>query len=210
MTHEHAYINGVTRMQHRGMKVVSFDFGHANLAMVCADIDETSYDVTVTHSSMTNLKHMRCHDGCMFEKRNRRTAHLTYHFVQSIAEHLEEADVVIGEAQPITGLTDVQECIFIWIMQAYSRGRPNYFRLINPSTMHRAFDFTANDKVARRVEVVDKTRHLMEDQVAWKRAKEKDHLGDACAYALYFAEFVVPEEQRAELAKGLFDKFRFI
>lgn len=174
------------------MRVASFDFGHTNLALVIADVDETSYDVTVQFTKMQDLKSLRCR-GCMFEKKDRRTAHLVYHYVESIHEQLLECDLVIGERQPIMGMVDVEQCMLIFILQKYGK----CMRLFNPGQMHKAFKMSS-DKVERRREIVTITESYLNNFREFRRAREKDHLGDALGFILYFAEHVLPGEQLEE------------
>lgn len=189
------------------MRIVSFDFGHTNLAMVCANVDETSYDVEVTFAKMTNLKHMFCNGkNCLFPKNDRRTAHLVHHFVESIDEHLKNADMVIGELQPIVGMVDVEQCMLIYIQQRYSNGNPHFMRLLSPNSMHKYFHMS-DDKAERRKEIVTITEYYLTGQRAFDIAVEKDHLGDACAYIIFFAENMLPDIQRRDITKNRFKSF---
>lgn len=189
------------------MRVVSFDFGHTNLAMVCANVDETSYDVEVTFAKMTNLKHMHCKGGdCMFQKKDRRTAHLVHHFVESIDEHLKNADIVLGELQPIMGMVDIEQCMLIYIQQRYSNGNKGFMRLLSPNSMHKYFHMS-DDKVERRKEIVDITEYYLTGQRAFDVAKQKDHLADACGFIILYAETILPEFLRQDMTKNKFGKF---
>lgn len=198
-----------SKSEDMSMKVVSFDFGHTNLAMVCAQVDETTYDVEVTYAKMTNLKHMYCSGkNCLFRRDDRRTAHLVHHFVESIDEHLRDADLVIGELQPIIGMVDVEQCMLIYIQQRYSNGNPNFMRLLSPNSMHKFFHMS-EDKVERRKEIVTITEYYLTGHRAFDVAEQKDHLGDACGFVLYFAENILPDLLRQDLSRNRFKDFAF-
>ena len=187
------------------MRVVSFDVGHTNMAMVVADVDDVTFEVTVLYTRMTNLKYLRCRDpDCMFERTDRRTGHLVMHYVDSIDEHLREADYVLCELQPIMGMVDVEQCLGIYIRQRYAAGRPRFMRTLAPNSMHRHFGMSG-DKVERRVEIVNITERYLAGNRAFDTATEKDHLGDACGYELFFVEALLPGELRTHP----FEKFKF-
>lgn len=187
------------------MRVVSFDFGYVNLATVIADIDETSYDVQVVDCFMTDLTNIVCNDkDCIYPKSSRRTAHLVHHFIEKIDRHLQEADLVLGELQPIMGLVDVEQLIYAHIQTKYAHKNKKFMRLISPNQMHRAFSMS-DCKIQRRIQVVENTEWYLESHQAFQNANEKDHLGDACAFVLYYAEYILP----GELRKNPFASFAY-
>lgn len=184
---------------------MSFDFGYINLATVIAEIDETSYDVDIVDCFMTDLTKIVCNDkDCVYPAASRRTAHLVHHFIENIDKYVQEADIVLGELQPIMGLVDVEQLIYAHIQTKYSNGNKKFMRLISPNTMHRAFKMSPCKK-QRRLEVVENTQYYLGDHLAFQKAIEKDHLSDACAFVLYFAEHILPEELR----KNPFAEFEY-
>jgi len=190
------------------MRVVSFDFGHTNLAMVCANVDEVSYDVDVTFAKMTNLKHIQCRGDCFFQKKDRRSAHLLHHFVESIDEHLKKADLVLGELQPIMGMTDIEQCMLIYIQQRYSNGNKKFMQLISPNTLHTYFKMSS-DKVTRRLEIVELMEYYLRGHRAYEIAKHKDHLSDACGFIILYAETILPDFLRRDMKINRFGNFAF-
>jgi hypothetical protein len=198
------------------MKVVSFDVGHTNLAMVVAmvDVDEELMEVDnieVVHAQMTNLATIKCDDkeNCMFSEGDNYHAHKVHHYIESIHNHLKDSDKVLIEKQPIcSGLTGVEQSLYIYIKQRYSNGVKNHVRFVQPVSIHAHFKMS-HQKVERRVEVVELTQKYLTNLPAFKRAKEKDHLGDSCIFVLYYIQVILPQELIRKRPNP-FDNFKYV
>jgi hypothetical protein len=182
------------------MKIVGIDVGYTNLALVVAqvDVDEETDElqaITVIHAAMTNLAHVQCScpDECIFNPREKTSAHKCHHWVENNHEHFKDSDVVVIEAQPLTGLTGVEQSIYIYLKQRYSKGRSSHVRMLSPNALHNHFSMSS-EKVERRKEIVEIARDYLEEAPAFKTAKEKDHLSDAFGFILFYCQTILPRE----------------
>lgn len=168
-------------------KIISFDIGHTNMAMVCATISGKTKSVRVTHANMFDLKHIRCDDPeCMFSREDCSAGHKTYHLVNKIKRHIEKSDYIITEQQPPLGLRDVEQSLLIHIRNQYIFKSPDHVRSINPRSMHAFFEMTHLNKAERSKRVVQLTKNYFKRSQSFRVMKSKPHLADACAYILYF------------------------
>lgn len=195
------------------MKIVSFDIGHTNLAMVVAnvEIDENTCEVLEiipTHTQMINLAHIQCNGDCVFSRNDNCAAHKCHHFVDSIHEHLVDSDLVLAERQPLCGLTGIEQSLYIYIKQRYSGNRKDHMRLISPNSVHAHFNMSS-EKTQRRIQVVEIVFHYLKNSSVFMGAKEKDHLADAFIFVLFYCQTNL---QRENVAKKVnpFDKLRYI
>jgi hypothetical protein len=179
----------------RPFRVIGIDIGWSNLAMVSADVDRGTFKVTVVDSCMTDLRCISCKDDdCIFMPNNRKAAHLVHHFVNQYEDMFEKADYVVIEAQPILSThKDVEQLLFLYILQRFGKGKRGFVRLLHPCTMHAHFNMTRGDKAQRRIEIVEITRVYLTGQPVFDKALVKDHLGDSCGYILLFAETTIPD-----------------
>lgn len=174
-------------------RIVGIDVGWVNLAMVCVDVDMDSYDplsvkekfdFTVVYANMTDLRHVPCRDeSCMFERSDKNGGHVVHHYVEAMHEWFSTADKIVIERQPVQSV--VEQLLLVYIKQRYSKGKREHVKLIAPQTMHAYFNMS-NEKVDRRIEVVEITREYLEELKVFKMAEYKDHLGDSLAFVLYY------------------------
>jgi hypothetical protein len=73
--------------------------------------------------------------------------------------------------------------------------------------MHAHFKMS-NEKVERRIQVVEITQRYLEDFKAFKLAKFKDHLGDSLAFVLYYINVQLEDYIRNQKPNP-FEKFKF-
>lgn len=170
-------------------RVIGIDVGWSNLAMVVVDVDTDSIkNFNVIYTNMTDLRKIKCSDPscCMFEKRDRKGGHLVHHYVEMHHEWFSTSDRVVIESQPIMSThKDVEQLILVYIKQRYSNGNKKHVSLVAPQSMHSHFNMS-NEKVIRRLQVVEITRQYLETSSSFINAEHKDHLGDAMAFVLYF------------------------
>lgn len=182
------------------MKIVSFDVGHTNLAMVVvhAEFDNltcTVEELEVVHAEMFDLAAIRCPhpEECIFMATDKCAAHKCHHLVDIIHPHLEGSDLVLAERQPLCGLTGIEQSLYIYIKQRYSGDRKTHMRLVSPNSVHAHFCMSS-EKVDRRLQVVEIAKDFLEECPAFIKAREKDHLADAFAFVLFFCQAVLPRE----------------
>lgn len=193
------------------MKIVSFDIGHTNLAMVVVnvEVDQNTCEVleiTPIHTLMTDLANIQCTGNCIFMKTDKSSSHKCHHFVESIHEHLVGSDLVLAERQPLCGLTGIEQSLYIYIKQRYSGGRPNHMRLISPNSVHAHFNMST-EKPTRRIQVVDIVYNYLKDCNAFIKVKDKDHLADAFIFVLFYCQTTLQKEMVSK-KKNPFDKWR--
>lgn len=190
-------------------RIIGIDPGFHHLGLTVIDVDRETLDMKVIHCSMMDLRKLRCKNpNCLYEKNDGSGGHRTLHYVEENAEWFKGADYVVMEQQPIMStLKDVEHVLLLLIKQQFSNGRRDYARQISPRTLHAHFNMSS-EKVERRVEVVELTKHLLGGHRAFDNAVEKDHISDSCAFALLFVHTVLPEIIRKSKPNP-FAKFSF-
>lgn len=176
-------------------RVIGIDIGFSNLALVVCDVDKDDYEITPVFSKMTDLRNTICRDkDCMFEKHDRKGAHLVHHYVQSMHEWFDTADQIVIEAQPITSThKDIEQLLVYLIKMWYSvpkRKPKDHVKLLAPRSMHAHFHMST-EKVERRIEIVEISRKYLEEQRAFLNATQKDHLSDAMGYILFYVQTIM-------------------
>lgn len=193
-------------------RVVGIDVGWSHLACVVCDINTEDHDIKTVHADMTDLRELSCNDNeCMFEKRDRKAGHLVHHYVEKMHEWFNTADKIVIEAQPITSThKDVEQLLIVYIKQRYSvpNGRPkDHVKLIAPQSMHNHFNMSY-DKATRRLQIVEITKRYLCELNSFIRANQKEHLGDAMGFVLYYVEVLLPGVLLS-MKPNPFDKFMF-
>lgn len=200
-------------MSDSSWRVIGIDVGYSNLAMVVCDVDREDFEITPVYAKMTDLRHIMCRDkDCMFEHNDRKAGHLVYHFVENMSEWFSSADQILIEAQPIcSSHKDVEQLLLVYIKQRYSvpQKKPrDHVKLLHPQTMHSHFSMSS-EKVERRIEIVDITRNYIEELAAFKKAEQRDHLGDAMGYVLLYVQTLMPQVMWS-MKPNRFEKFKFV
>lgn len=190
-------------------RVIGVDIGWSNLAMVVADVDRETREVNVVHAVMQDLRRIRCKDdACMFERSDKKEGHLVHHFVESQHEWLSTANKILIEHQPIcSSHKGVEQSLFIYCKQRYSNGNKSHVQLMSPNSMHAHFKMSC-EKVERRVEIVEISEPYLRDLMIFKRMKQKDHLGDAFGYILFYTQTRMEKEMWG-LTPNRFELFKF-
>ena len=178
-------------------RVIGIDVGYSNLALVVCDVDKEDYEITTVFSKMTDLRRIHCQDDdCMFERHDRKGAHLVHHFIKSMHGWFDSADQIVIEAQPITSThKDIEQLLVYLLKMWYSvpKNKPkNHVRLLAPRSMHAHFCMSG-EKETRRIQIVEITRKYLEHQPAFIKYKQKDHLGDAMGYILFYVQVIMPD-----------------
>ena len=115
------------------MIIIGIDVGYHNMAMVETLVNE-DYDVTVTNVyiiDLKNLPHRRVSvRNCCLNHSNE-IVDLMAHFIQEYGSILDNADKVLIERQPPTGLTQIETLLFYLYR--------NKTTLVSPNAMHSHF-----------------------------------------------------------------------
>lgn len=198
-------------------KIIGIDVGWSNLALVVVDVDLDSYDdmsatnkynFKVVFAKMVDLRKVQCHDRyCMFEKRDRKGAHLVHHYVEMLHGWFDASDKVIIESQPIVSThKDVEQLLLCYIKQRYSDGRKRHAVLMAPQTLHSYYSMSC-DKSVRRHEIVRIAGPYLETTQAFCCASDKDHLCDAMGFVLLFINTLLEQTTRVT---NIFSKYRLV
>lgn len=176
-------------------RVVGIDVGFSHLACAFADIDNETFEITPVYAHMQDLRNLTCKKPkeCPFEEKDRKGAHLVHHFVELLRPWFQKVDQVIIEAQPITSThKDIEQLLHVFLKQRFgARKGSSFVQLISPRSMHAYFKMSQS-KVERRVQVVEITSKLLHTLPAFRKAVQKDHLGDAMAYIMFYAQTILP------------------
>ena len=116
------------------MIIISIDVGYHNMAMVKIKTDDdfrlTVHDVHVIN--ITKIYHKKvCRRDCKLPHTSE-VADLMAHFIQEYGEILDEADMVLIERQPPTGLTQI-ETLLLYLYRSKTH-------LVSPNSMHCHFN----------------------------------------------------------------------
>ena len=115
------------------MIIIGIDVGYHNMAMVETQVDE-DYNVTVTNVhtiDLTNLPHRRVSVSNCYLHHSLEIADLMAHFIQEYGPILEQADKIVIERQPPTGLTQIETLLFYLYRDKTI--------LVSPNAMHSHF-----------------------------------------------------------------------
>jgi hypothetical protein len=169
------------------MKIVSFDPGFINMAMVVAEVDPPTQATTVLHCRMYDICEMRCPcDGiCGFTRNDNCAAHRVYHYLDAMDSLIVGADKILIENQPPCGIKGVEQSLYFMAKLRYSKGNANLVELVSPRAMH-AFFAMSQSKVERRVQIVDICGSYLKHLKEFNDAPEQDHLCDACGFIIYY------------------------
>ncbi len=116
------------------MKIISIDVGYHNMAMVEIKADEDmNLAVDAVHViNITKIPHKRvCRHECTIPHTSE-VADLMAHFIQEYEDILNEADLILIERQPPTGLTQI-ETLLLYLYRSKTR-------LVSPNSMHCHFN----------------------------------------------------------------------
>lgn len=198
--------------QQKPWRVIGIDVGWSHLACVVCDVDRDDFEMTVVHAKLTDLRHFSCNDDdCAFEKCDRKGGHLVHHYVESMHDWLSTADQIVIESQPIMSThKDVEQLLLVYIKQRYSvpHDRPkDHVKLIAPQSMHCHFNMSSS-KATRREQIVEITKEYLEDFNDFVRAKQKDHLGDALGFVMYYVQVLMPGVMLS-MKPNPFEQFKF-
>jgi hypothetical protein len=201
------------------LKVLSIDIGITNLGYVYSIFDlnneinslklnfmKTNNDfieiISCDRVDITNIKHSKVsfcdcklhHDYCIPDYID--------HFIQENQEMFSEADYVIIERQPPTGITNVQDLIF-------SKFR-NKVHLISPNKIHKYFNMS-KDYLIRKKESETISEYYLSKFKKFTNNHRKHDISDAMLMLIYFYSLKLQEINKNKQNKKIcvdFDQFR--
>jgi len=130
------------------MIIISIDVGYHNMALVKIKADEdyilSTEEVHVI--DITKIPHKRvCRHKCTIPHTSE-VADMMAHFFQEYGYLLDEADLVLVERQPPTGLTQI-ETLLLYLYRSKTR-------LVSPNAMHNHFSIGHYEYDRRKKETV--------------------------------------------------------
>jgi len=201
------------------LKVLSIDVGITNLGYVYSIFDlnneintlklefiKTNNDfieiISCDRVDITNIKHSKVsfcdcklhHDYCIPDYID--------HFIQENQEMFSEADYVIIERQPPTGITNVQDLLF-------SKFR-NKVHLISPNKIHKYFNMS-KDYLIRKKESETISEYYLSKFKKFTNNHRKHDISDAMLMLIYFYSLKLQEINKNKQNKKIcvdFDQFR--
>ena len=182
------------------MKVLAFDVGIVHLAYSVVDYETLKIEKT----KLTNLRTIisKCRDpNCTIEHSNENVDRMLHYFKMH-KDTFDSAEIVLIERQPITGVVNIQDLLFM-----HFRSRAH---LISPNKMHNYFNMS-EDYEERKVFTekmfvcASKTASAQMEYSKWCR---KHDMGDSFCVAKYYIE-TQKALNRSESAPNRFESFAY-
>ena len=159
---------------------VSIDVGIINLAMVKAKVwvesnrlkvlDLRCVDITnIPHNKVPRASCNLYHTCCIFDRMQ--------HFYQEFDDVFVDADRVLIERQPLSGLVHVEQNL-------YGHYRSRAF-LVSPNSVHKWLGIRHMDYDNRKVQTVRKAETYLAAFPLWREKSRKHDLADALCFLLF-------------------------
>lgn len=163
------------------MRVVAFDVGIVNLAIVAANVHPASGVVAqVVHVELVDTTHMEhgavSAEACLLGHTKTHTDRLM-HVIQERA-WIDECDVVLIERQPLQGHTDVQEVLFLVFRHKAV--------LISPNSMHKHFHIQTLPYEWRKQRTVQIAAPYLQPFKSFSGAERQHDMADAMCILLFW------------------------
>ena len=192
------------------MIIIGIDIGHSNLAIVKARICVKTFKILdILHCSLTNLGYIDCNDNtCSFDRHDKSNSHRVFHFFEINKNVIfSDSDYIRIERQPLTGLTGIEQTLFLLLKLEYKKTKN--ISLISPNALH-AFYRMSHDYNTRKQESIKMTFEYLQNNSVYKLAVKKDDLSDACLYVKFFIEKFLPEEIEKKRISNRFSSFAYV
>lgn len=182
-------------------KILSIDVGILNLGYVYCVLTQTGIelldcgkiDITIMRHCNTLFSDCKLHhDNCIPD--------YLEHFFQEYNQMFDNAEVILVERQPITGITNVQDLIL------------NKYRervvLVSPNKIHKYFGMS-RDYLIRKRESQRLSESLLNKSEYYNNLLRKHDISDAMLMIImYYNEFIKP---KPVIDRNVdFEQFRFI
>jgi len=187
------------------MIVVAIDIGYVNMGVTRAIIDE-EYDVSFTRAfkdDITVMKHNTVKPCNCCIPHTKETVDRVAHFIQEHRPLFDEADAILVERQPLTGLNNVEALIV-------SSFR-NKAVIISPNKMHKHFRISHFDYETRKVktnEIAFPYVHFLDSYACLERQHD---IADAVCMTLFHASCLKDKNKYKRRIERLpFDEYRYV
>ncbi len=186
------------------MKIISIDVGYHNLGLVKAFIDDT-YEITVEQIftvDLPKLPHRRVkRQECRLEHTSE-LADLMAHFIQEFGHLLDEADKILIERQPPTGLTNI-ETLLLYLYRHKTK-------LISPNSMHKHFIIGHLEYEKRKERTVEFASQLLENFEFYKELERKHDIADAVCMLIFYNSYNKEKYRLQNIDRSIpFEQFKY-
>jgi hypothetical protein len=162
------------------MIVISIDIGYHNLGLVKSQIDDVTFEIKIKEIFKIDLKslpHRKVNRwDCKLEHTNE-VADLVAHFIQEYGDYLEEADKILIERQPPTGLTQI-ETLLLYLYRHKTE-------LISPNSMHAHFKINCLEYETRKERTIEFSESFLESFEEYQELSRKHDIADAVCMIIF-------------------------
>ena len=160
------------------IKVLSIDIGIINLGYVFAELSETVNVLECNRINITHMKHNKVkRENCQLHHECCIPDYLD-HFIQEYIHLFDSADTILIERQPVMGLMNVQDLLFIRFRKK--------IRLISPNSVHKFFKMTKGEYEIRKNESNAIAIEYLEKFVSYQNNERRHDISDAMLMVLYY------------------------
>jgi hypothetical protein len=174
------------------MIIIGIDIGYHNMAMVVTETNE-EFDFTVKSADLidiTKIPHKRvCTKNCKIPH-TREVADMMAHFIQEYGHILEQADTILVERQPPTGLTQI-ETLLLYLYRSKTT-------LISPNAMHSHLGINHYEYDRRKVYTVGIADKYLCNFEKYSETSRKHDMADAVCFIIFYLH---PMKEKARLVK---------
>lgn len=183
------------------MIIISIDVGYHNMALVKLKADE-DYILSTEEAhviDITKIPHKRvCRHECTIPHTSE-VADMMAHFFQEYGYLLDEADLVLVERQPPTGLTQI-ETLLLYLYRSKTH-------LVSPNAMHNHFNIGHYEYDRRKQETVKIAEPYLDGFTELGRVHDAS---DAVCLALFHTHKFREQARLKKIDRTLpFDKYRY-
>ena len=162
------------------MIVISIDIGYHNLGLVKSQIDDVTFEIKIKEIFKIDLKslpHRKVNRwDCKLEHTNE-VADLVAHFIQEYGDYLEEADKILIERQPPTGLNQI-ETLLLYLYRHKTE-------LISPNSMHAHFKINCLEYETRKERTIEFSESFLESFEEYQELSRKHDIADAVCMIIF-------------------------
>lgn len=187
-------------------KILSIDIGIINLGYVYGITSTSKFEVLecnrvdITLMRHNKVKYCECklhHDFCIPDYLD--------HFIQERQDLFDNADVILIERQPIMGIMNVQDLLFV-------RFR-NKVKLISPNSVHKFFKMSS-DYDTRKIESVNIAKSYLDVFTSFTLNDRQHDITDALLIILFYLSSIkikkiIPILSKDKSPFEFFDTFKF-
>ena len=185
------------------MLVVSIDIGYHNLGLVKSFVDEKTFEIKILEIfkiDLTKLPHKKIKKSDCKLYHTLEVADLVAHFIQEYDEYLQEADKILIERQPPTGLTQI-ETLLLFLYRSKTE-------LVSPNSMHKHFHINFLEYETRKERTIEIAESFLENFENYQELSRKHDVSDAVCMIIFRFAKDKEKYRLSQVDKGLpFDRF---